>query len=125
QLLISRETQGDLARLREVLIEEHVRATGSANGLVIGLQLTHSGRYSCPNVKGRPEPRVAYRHPILDRRVGVDSDAAVLGDDEVRRLIDDYHAAARLAADAGYDFVDVKHCHGYLGHELLAGHTRH
>ena len=61
---------------------------GSDDGLVVGLQLTHSGRYSCPNVKGRPEPRVAQRHPILDRRVGVDSDAAVLSDGELRRLIE-------------------------------------
>src|SRR6185295_11005814 len=76
------------------------------------------------NAKGRPEPRVAHRHPILDRRVGVDSDAAVLRDDDLRRLIEDYVDAAKVAADAGYDFVDIKHCHGYLGHELLAAHTR-
>jgi 2,4-dienoyl-CoA reductase-like NADH-dependent reductase (Old Yellow Enzyme family) len=29
-----------------------------------------------------------------------------------------------LAQDAGFDFVDIKHCHGYLGHELLSAHTR-
>jgi 2,4-dienoyl-CoA reductase-like NADH-dependent reductase (Old Yellow Enzyme family) len=124
QLLINRDTRDDLARLRDVLIEEHVAATGSADGLVVGLQLTHSGRYSCPNVKGRPEPRVAFRHPILDRRVGVESDAAVLSDADIRRLIEDYHAAAMIAAEIGFDFVDVKHCHGYLGHELLGAHTR-
>jgi NADPH2 dehydrogenase len=124
QLIINDETKGDLARLREVLVDEHRAATGSADGLVIGLQLTHSGRYSCPNVKGRPEPRVAYRHPILDRRVGVDSDASILSDGDVRRLIGDYHAAAKIARETGYDFIDVKHCHGYLGHEFLGAHTR-
>jgi 2,4-dienoyl-CoA reductase-like NADH-dependent reductase (Old Yellow Enzyme family) len=124
QLTIGAQSAGDLSRLREALVEEHVRTTGSADGLVAGLQLTHSGRYSCPNVKGRPEPRVAYRHPILDRRVGVDSDAAVLSDGEIRRLVDDYVAAAKVAAGAGFGFVDVKHCHGYLGHELLSAHTR-
>src|SRR5688572_32872302 len=124
QLVIREDTKGELAGLREVLVEEHRNTTGSTDGLLVGLQLTHSGRYCCPNVKGRMEPRVAFRHPILDRRVGVTSDEAVLSDGEVRRLIEDFHAAARLAADAGYDFVDVKHCHGYLGHELLAAHTR-
>ena len=124
QLTIGPDSVADLSRLRRVLVEAHARATGSEAGLVIGLQLTHSGRYSCPNAKGRPEPRVAYRHPILDRRVGVDSDAAVFSDGEIRRLIDDYVAAARVAAGAGFDFVDVKHCHGYLGHELLGAHTR-
>ena len=29
-----------------------------------------------------------------------------------------------LAADAGFDFVDVKHCHGYLLHELLGARER-
>ena len=29
-----------------------------------------------------------------------------------------------LAADAGFDFVDVKHCHGYLLHELLGAVDR-
>ena len=33
-------------------------------------------------------------------------------------------AAATVAADAGFDFVDVKQCHGYLLHELLSGVTR-
>ena len=124
QLFIQPHAREDLARLREALVEEHRAVAGSADGLVVGLQLTHSGRYSQPNVKGRPEPRVAHRHPILDRRVGVDSDAAVMTDDEVRRLVEDYVAAAKVAADAGYDFVDVKHCHGYLGHEFLGAHTR-
>ena len=124
QLLISDDTRGDLDRLRAALSAEHVATTGSDDGLVVGLQLTHSGRYSCPNLKGRAEPRVAFRHPVLDRRVGIDSDAPVLSDDDIRRLIEDYVGAARIALEAGYDFVDVKHCHGYLGHELLAAHTR-
>ena len=32
--------------------------------------------------------------------------------------------AARLAWNAGYAFVDVKACHGYLGHELLSARAR-
>ena len=28
--------------------------------------------------------------------------------------------AARLARSAGFAFVDIKHCHGYLGHEFLS-----
>jgi 2,4-dienoyl-CoA reductase-like NADH-dependent reductase (Old Yellow Enzyme family) len=124
QLFINEHSHEDLASLREALVAEHAAATGSADGLVIGLQLTHSGRYSCPNEKGRPEPRIAFRHPILDKRVGVDSDAAVLSDGDIRGIVASYHAAARVAAEAGYDFVDIKHCHGYLGHELLGAHTR-
>ena len=29
-----------------------------------------------------------------------------------------------LAQKAGFDFVDVKHCHGYLGHEFLSAVNR-
>ena len=29
-----------------------------------------------------------------------------------------------MAWQLGFDFVDVKHCHGYLGHEFLSAHTR-
>ncbi len=124
QLVAREDTIADLAKLREALVAEHVAVTGSDAGLVIGLQLTHSGRYSVPNVKGRPEPLVAHRHPILDRRVGVTDDSRTLGDGDVRKLVDDFLAAVRVADAAGYDFVDVKHCHGYLLHEFLGAHTR-
>jgi 2,4-dienoyl-CoA reductase-like NADH-dependent reductase (Old Yellow Enzyme family) len=33
-------------------------------------------------------------------------------------------AAAGFAAESGYDFVDVKCCHGYLLHEFLSAYTR-
>src|SRR5438093_8046155 len=32
--------------------------------------------------------------------------------------------AARVAREAGADFGDIKHCHGYLLHEFLGAHTR-
>ena len=48
----------------------------------------------------------------------------ILTDEDLDRLADDYVRAAVLAQRAGFQFVDVKHCHGYLGHELLAAHDR-
>jgi len=124
QLLINEDTRSDLARLREALIDEHRRATGSTDGLLMGLQLTHSGRYSQPNVKGRPEPSILYRHPFLDKRLGLSADYPLLADGEIRGIIEAFHRSARIAREVGYDFVDVKHCHGYLGHEFLSAHTR-
>ena len=122
QLLINPSTAGDLARLREVLAEGHVATTGSAEGLVVGLQLTHSGRFARPCVKDRPEPLVAYAHPILDRRFP--DGVRLLSDDDLDRLVDDFVRAAKLAHGAGFQFVDFKHCHGYLGHELLSARRR-
>ncbi|MBZ5516826.1 MAG: NADH:flavin oxidoreductase [Acidobacteriia bacterium] len=124
QLLAGAHTRDGLARLREALVDEHRCTTASDENLLVGLQLTHAGRYSRPNADGRPEPRILYRHPILDRRLGLTADYPLLTDGEVREIIEDFCHAARLARDAGFDFVDIKHCHGYLGHEFLSAHTR-
>jgi 2,4-dienoyl-CoA reductase-like NADH-dependent reductase (Old Yellow Enzyme family) len=51
-------------------------------------------------------------------------DAAVVTDGWLDDLIGAYAAAASNAREAGFDFVDVKHCHGYLLHELLSAHDR-
>ncbi|MDM4018797.1 NADH:flavin oxidoreductase [Roseiconus lacunae] len=124
QLCLTEQTVGDIAALRESLIEAHQDRFGETDGLVVGLQLTHSGRYARPNEKMTPEPRAVQRNPVLDKRVQIDSDAGLITDDELKSLIDDFIKAAKTAQNIGYDFVDVKHCHGYLGHELLSGVDR-
>jgi 2,4-dienoyl-CoA reductase-like NADH-dependent reductase (Old Yellow Enzyme family) len=123
QLVINSSTVSALADLRRCLLAAHRERYGKPDDVLVGLQLTHSGRYSRPTKSG-PAPRIAYRHPVLDRRVGITSDAPLLTDDEVARLIEDFIAAAVLARDAGFAFVDIKHCHGYLGHELLSARGR-
>jgi 2,4-dienoyl-CoA reductase-like NADH-dependent reductase (Old Yellow Enzyme family) len=124
QLVAAGHTRGGLAKLREVLVEEHRRTTGSDEGLFIGMQLTHSGRYCRPNAHGKPEPRIVYHHPILDRKLGLSCDDPILTDGEIGAIIEDFHRAAKMAQELGFDFVDIKHCHGYLGHEFLSAHTR-
>ena len=124
QLIINRENQAGIARLREALIATHRERYGSADDLVIGFQLTHSGRFCRPTDKKRLEPHIAFRHPILDRKFGITDDAALLTDADVEQLIESYVDAARIAAEIGADFVDIKHCHGYLLHEFLGAHTR-
>ena len=124
QLVIAEHTRAGLAQLRAALIAEHKQAAGSDAGLLIGLQLTHSGRYCKPNSQQRAEPRIVYRHPILDRRLGLPRDFPLLTDGEIGGIIEEFHRAARIAKELGFDFVDIKHCHGYLGHEFLSAHTR-
>src|SRR4029077_5871643 len=107
-----------------VLVAEHRKVTGSDDGLLVGLQLTHSGRFCRPSAHDRPEPRILYRHPLLDRRLKLPDDYPVLTDSEIQTIIEQFHSAAVLAWKLGFDFVDIKHCHGYLGHEFLSAHTR-
>src|SRR6478609_8463624 len=123
----ARAERGLVALLKE-LTDAH-RASFGANAtddLLIGLQLTHSGRFCKPSSHFKLEPRIAYHHPILDAKfkIAADDDSVVLSDDYLDRLIDNYVRAAKLAQRVGFRFVDVKHCHGYLGHELLSAFTR-
>lgn len=123
QLVIREDTVADLASLRETLVEAHRERFGTTADLLVGLQLTHSGRYSRPTSAG-PAPRIAYRHPVLDQRLGITDDGAVFTDEELDTLVAQFVTGARRAQAAGFAFVDIKHCHGYLGHELLGGHAR-
>ncbi len=113
-----------VADLRALLAEiELGRSEVGADGdVLVGLQLTHSGRWSRP--VGPPAPRIAAHHPVLDARLGIDDDATLLTDDDLRAIGACYVDAARLAQEAGFDFVDVKACHGYLLHELLGAKGR-
>jgi NADPH2 dehydrogenase len=56
--------------------------------------------------------------------VKIASDEACFSDEELDRLVEVFVEGAALAARAGFQFVDIKHCHGYLGHELLSARTR-
>jgi NADPH2 dehydrogenase len=103
QLCLGPSSADDLAELRALLGDDQV----------VGLQLTHSGRWSL-------DPRPARQDPFLDAR----RSGPPLTDAELDALADDYAAAAQLAQAAGFHFVDVKACHGYLLHELLSGHAR-
>lgn len=125
QLLVSEQTASDLENMLKVCRRAHRNSFGSDDDLIVGLQLTHSGRYS------HRRPLLAVHDPILDPRIldkatgkPLGADYPLLTDDYLKALVDHYVSAARLAYRAGYQFVDVKQCHRYLLSELLAARTR-
>lgn len=124
QLVGADHTEAGLAQLRETLIQSHREKTGSDDGLLIGLQLTHSGRYCRPNSYDRAEPKILYHHPLLDKRLRLSADYPVLSDGEIAEIVENFHRAAHRAWRLGFHFVDIKHCHGYLGHEFLSARSR-
>ncbi|MGH9854025.1 MAG: NADH:flavin oxidoreductase, partial [Blastocatellia bacterium] len=124
QLISTDSTTLELENLRQTLVDAHREKCGTIDDLLVGLQLTHSGRFARPIDKKRLEPRILYRHPLLDKKFGVTSDDALFTDAEIDDLIGDFVRAAVRAEAAGYAFVDLKHCHGYLGHEFLSATTR-
>src|SRR5262249_33790830 len=60
QLLINPANARALERLLKTTREAHVESVGSDNDLLVGLQLTHSGRYSFER------PILAQHDPMLD-----------------------------------------------------------
>ncbi|HPM82613.1 MAG TPA: NADH:flavin oxidoreductase [Candidatus Anammoximicrobium sp.] len=125
QTLATPENRAGLAALLRELTAAHRQHFGTTDDLLIGLQLTHSGRFCRPHSK-QLEPRIAYHHPLLDAKFGIapQDDSVVWTDDDLERLIDTYVAAAGLAQEVGFQFVDVKACHGYLLHEFLSARVR-
>ena len=68
------------ARLREDMIATHVERFASSDDLYVGLQLTHSGRYSVP-VRS-----IAYHNPHIDRKTGTPPDLPPVSDEWLERL---------------------------------------
>ncbi|MEM8733845.1 MAG: NADH:flavin oxidoreductase [Planctomycetota bacterium] len=126
QTLATAENEQGLKTLLDALLDGHRSQGLDIEDLLVGLQLTHSGRFCKPNDHKRWESRIAYHHPLLDSKFGIDpdDDDVVWTDEQLEALIDDYVAAAKLAEKVGFKFVDVKACHGYLLHEFLSARSR-
>ena len=123
QLTVSDATIGEIARLRNDMVSAHAEKYGTADDLYVGLQLTHSGRFSHPHDDMKLESVIAYRNPLLDRKFG-NENTPIATDEEINRMIEHFVYAAKLAEKAGFEFVDIKQAHGYFGHELLSAYDR-
>lgn len=126
QLLMSEENLPDFEKLLASTRAAHRERFGRDDDLMIGLQLTHSGRYSYR------KPLIVYHHPQVDsltyadkiKGVKISKDHPLLSDDYLVKLEDAYVAAALRAAKVGFDFIDIKQCHSYLLNEILGARER-
>jgi NADPH2 dehydrogenase len=116
QLLINEKTAPGLSKMLQVCRQAHRHVYGNDDDLLVGLQLTHSGRYSYR------QPLLAVHDSLLDPRS--ERPYQMLSDDDLKQLVGHYVKAAKLASQLGYQFVDVKQCHRYLLSELLAAKMR-
>ncbi len=123
QLWIADHTVDALKDALRKMRQLHREKFGTTDDFMVGLQLTHSGRYAHPNEALKLEPRTAYAHPLLDKKFNC-SPENVVSDREVSDIIRNFIHAAELAQQAGFDFVDIKSAHGYLGHEFLTAFDR-
>ncbi len=126
QLLINEKNLPHFANLLIRTRKAHKEIYGTTDDLIIGLQVTHSGRYSYQR------PIIAYHHPQVDSLTYVHKqtksilpkDYPLVSDDYLERLEDEFVATALLIEKVGFDFVDIKQCHTYLLSELLGARTR-
>ncbi len=119
QLYINEQTKENFKSLVAEIKQTSKESFGFEPLIIV--QLTHSGRYSKPN--GTPEPIVAYRNSLWEK--GKEEQPFLIASDEYCKAIPEkYAAAAKLAAQAGFDGIDVKCCHGYLFNEFLSACER-
>ncbi len=88
-----------------------------AHEIVLVLQLAHAGRFSCP--AGVADPVIVHHDAIFDSLHNVAPHRAVISDDELDSLAQKFVEISALAAEAGFDGVDIKSCNGCLLSDLL------
>ncbi len=123
QLMITDANHAALGTLLTDVRNAHRAQFGTSDDLLVGLQLTHSGRFSHPHDDAISEPVTAYANPWLDKKFHCNA-SHIASDAALRDIEAHFVHAAELAQQAGFDFVDVKMAHGYLGFELLGALDR-
>lgn len=119
QLMITKSNLSDYQRLVESVKKTTIAHFGFEPVLV--MQATHSGRYSKPS--GKAQPIIMENNPWLEKEIPLHSNA-IASEEYLESLAEKYAAAAQLAAEAGFDGVDIKACHRYLVSESFSGYSR-
>ncbi len=84
----------------------HIADACHVNGAAMVIQIHHSGRTVHPSVSSAPVGPVSEIHK--DRQI------SALSEEGIETLIDGFAQAARRAAEAGADGVELHGCHGYM-----------
>lgn len=119
QLYLTDKNLPEYKKLLSDIRERAIEVSGFAPLII--LQSTNSGRWSKP--KGTPEPIIAYHNKYWEKGKK-DLSYNIATDEYCDGIVKKYGMAASLAADAGFDGIDVKCCHGYLMNEFLSAYDR-
>ncbi|MBD3316681.1 MAG: hypothetical protein GF344_12905, partial [Chitinivibrionales bacterium] len=106
QLWINKDNIDIYKQLVDFTRDMAYKSYGSEHTPVLVLQLTHSGRYSKPT--GKPAPIIAHNSPYLDPLHNLPKNYAPATDEYLDLLQDKFVEAAKLAAQAGFDGIDIK-----------------
>lgn len=103
-----------------------------ARGAVPAVQLAHAGRKASTRVpwvgRGRVPPEDGGWTPVGPSPLAFDEDHATpnaLDAAGIRKVVDDFAAAADRALEAGFKLVEIHAAHGYLLHQFLSPLANH
>lgn len=80
-------------------------------GAVMGIQIAHAGRKGCGPELVAPSALAAGPDQPVPR---------ALSKDEIKQIVAAWGQAAKRAAEAGFDLIQIHGAHGYLIHEFLS-----
>lgn len=122
QLVLNEDNLPQFKKLVNLTKDSAVKEWGNDHQPFTVLQLTHSGRFSKPT--GQKKPIIAVHDPLFDKIVNIDEDYPIVSDQHLELIQNKFVSCAQLAAEAGFDAVDIKVCHRYLISELLGAKKR-
>jgi 2,4-dienoyl-CoA reductase-like NADH-dependent reductase (Old Yellow Enzyme family) len=103
-----------------------------SQGGYAGIQLAHAGRKaSTPSPskgRGRVELADGGWEPLAPSAIAFAPDyhtPRAMTQDDIRRAITDFAAAAKRALDAGFEVIELHAAHGYLAHQFLSPLSNH
>jgi len=104
-------------------LDGHKRLVDSIKnaGAKVFVQLQHGGRYA--DRRFVPLPKAA--SSVYSRKDPTKLVSGEFTSDEVQRLVDRFGTTARLAAEAGYDGIEVHAAHGYLVAQFISPLCNH
>ena len=125
-----RITPGDMGFWKDEHIAKHRQIIDFAHsqGSRIGIQLAHAGRKASMAVPWKPEGALApqdggWTNVVAPSAIAFASNyplPVALDSAGIRKVTDDFKAAAQRAAAAGFNVVEIHAAHGYLLHEFLS-----
>jgi 2,4-dienoyl-CoA reductase-like NADH-dependent reductase (Old Yellow Enzyme family) len=116
------------AQLRE--IASAIKATGA----VPGIQIAHAGRKASANIPWEgddhiPEGDSDAWQPIAPSAIAFGGDLprvpTEMTIDDIKRVQDDFVAAAQRALNAGFEWLELHMAHGYLAQSFFSPHSNH
>ena len=111
-----------------------IAAEIKAAGAVAGIQIAHAGRKASANIPWEGDDHISIDDPRAWQPIGP-SAIAFGGDlprvptemtiDDIKRVQQDFVAAARRALDAGFEWLELHFAHGYLAQSFTSSHSNH